>query len=336
MPLDAGSPRLDGARQRRVVVDPSAGIELDVWDSGPTDGELVVLCHGFPESSWSWRHQITALASAGYRVLAPDQRGYARSTCPTTVEAYGITHLTNDLLSLLDDVGRDRAVFVGHDWGALVTWDLARLHPERVRAVANVSVPFVDWPKRPTELFRNAYGDHTFFYMLYFQTVGPAETELGVDPRTSMRRILWGGSGPAYQATPTVHPAQGTGFLDRFDEPPGPLSEVAPWCTEHDLDVYADQFSASGFFGPVSWYRNLDANWELVHAISPETIAMPTTFIGGSRDGVIAGRLDSLDAVHRRLPGYRGHTLINGPGHWTQQEAPAEVNAALLTFLRSL
>ncbi len=328
--------QLDGAKQRRVLVDPDGGVELDLWDAGPEDGELVVLCHGFPESSWSWRHQITALAAAGYRVLAPDQRGYARSSCPTTVEAYGIKHLTGDLLALLDDVQREQATFVGHDWGALVTWDLARLHPTRVKAVANVSVPFVNWPKRPTELFRDAFGDHTFFYMLYFQTVGPAETELGADPRASMRKILYGASGPAYNPTPTMRPAEGTGFLTGFSEPPGPLSEVAPWCTEHDLDVYTDQFTASGFFGPVSWYRNLDANWDLVHTIDPGVVAMPTTFIGGSRDGVIASRLDSLDAAHALLPGYRGHTLIDGPGHWTQQEAPAEVNAALLAFFASL
>ena len=319
-----------------MLVDPVEGIELDLWDAGPADGELVVLCHGFPESSWSWRHQITALAASGYRVLAPDQRGYARSSCPTTVAAYGIRHLTNDLLALLDDVGREQAIFVGHDWGALVTWDLARLHPARVKALANVSVPFVDWPKRPTDLFRDAYGDHTFFYMLYFQTVGPAETELGADPRASMRRILYGASGPAYLPTRTMRPATGTGFLDAFADPPGLLSDIAPWCTETDLDVYTDQFAASGFFGPVSWYRNLDANWDTVHSIAPETIAMPTTFIGGSRDGVIASRLDSLDSAHSRLPGYRGHTLIDGPGHWTQQEAPAEVNAALLGFLTSL
>lgn len=328
--------QVEGALQRRVVVDPSAGVELDVWDAGPTDGQLVVLCHGFPESSWSWRHQITALASAGYRVLAPDQRGYANSSRPASVDAYGIKHLTSDLLALLDDVGREQAVFVGHDWGALVTWDLSRLHPDRVAAVANVSVPFTDWPMRPTELFRSMFGDDTFFYMLYFQTIGPVEAELEANVQTTMRRILWGASGPAYNATPQHRPAAGTGFLDAFDEPPGPLSEVAPWCTANDLAVYTAQFSASGFFGPVSWYRNLDANYDLVRTIPPETIAMPSTFIGGSRDGVIASRLDTLDALHEKLPGYRGHTLIDGPGHWTQQEAPNEVNAALLKFLRGL
>jgi pimeloyl-ACP methyl ester carboxylesterase len=296
----------------------------------------VVLCHGFPESSWSWRHQIVALAKAGYRVLAPDQRGYARSSRLATVEEYGISHLHKDLLALLDDVGRGEAVFVGHDWGALVTWEMARLHPDRTRAVVGVSVPFTDWPGRPTDLFRSIYGDSAFFYMLYFQTVGPAEKELEADVRTSMRRILWGGSGPAYSSEPRNFPAEGTGFLDMFAEPPGPLHEAAPWCTQTDLDVYTDQFEASGFFGPVSWYRNLDANYEVQHVIPAETISMPSYFIGGSRDGVIASRLDTLDAAHSRLPGYRGHTLIDGAGHWTQQEAPAEVNDALLKFLSNL
>ncbi len=327
---------LRGAHQRRVVVDAVRGVELDIWDAGPVDGELVVLCHGFPESSWSWRHQIVALAAAGYRVIAPDQRGYARSSKPTTVEAYGINFLHADLLALLDDAGREQATFVGHDWGALVTWEMARMHPTRTRAVVGISVPFTDWPGRPTELFKAMFGDDKFFYMLYFQPVGPADAELGADPRATMQHILWAGSGPAYSATPKILPAKGTGFLDMGSDPPGPFFDVAPWCTEHDLDVYADQFTASGFFGPLSWYRNLDANYEFVRHTPPEVIAMPSTFIGGSRDGVIAQRLDSLDVAHARLPGYRGHTLIDGPGHWTQQEAPAEVNAALLAFLNGL
>ncbi len=320
---------IDGARQRRISTN---GVELDTWDAGPEDGPLIVLAHGFPESSWSWRHQIPALAGAGYRVLAPDQRGYARSSKPTNVTDYGTRPLTDDLLGLVDDVGRSTATFVGHDWGALVCWDLARLHPDRVNAVCCVSVPFVDWPVAPTTLFRSIYGEDTFFYMLYFQEVGPAEREMEADVEATMRGVLWGGSGPGYAPDRPPRPAVGTGFLDAFGG--GEAGDVSAWCTEHDVAVYVDQFSASGFFGPVSWYRNLDANYALLQDYPPSRATMPVSFIGGSKDGVIAARLDTIDAAHAKLSGYRGHVLIDGAGHWTQQEAPNETNEALLHFLK--
>ena len=150
------------------------GVELAVLEAGNPGTPPIVLSHGFPESAWSWRHQLPTLAAAGYHVIAPDQRGYGGSSCPTEVAAYGIDALCDDLLGLVDETGHDQAVFVGHDWGALIVWDLARLHPERVRAVAGVSVPFTFWPARPTEFLRAVMGDR-FFYILYFQEVGPAE-----------------------------------------------------------------------------------------------------------------------------------------------------------------
>ena len=200
-------------QQRRVATN---GIELDVIDAGEPGNPVVVLVHGFPESSHSWRHQIKPLVDAGYRVLVPDQRGYAHSTAPTDVDAYRVDHLAADLLGLLDDVGADDAVFVGHDWGSMVVWDLSRLHPDRVRGVVNVSVPYTPWPAPPTDLFKMVSGDR-FFYILYFQQVGPPEAELEANVTDTMRKTLWGASAAMFGPAPDpadIPPMEGTGFLD--------------------------------------------------------------------------------------------------------------------------
>ncbi len=317
-------------RRRRVATN---GVELDVLEAGEASNPLVVLSHGFPESSWSWRHQLPALAAAGYHAVAPDQRGYGRSSRPGEVSAYGIDHLCDDLLGLLDGEGREQAVFVGHDWGALIVWELARLHPERVKAVVGVSVPFVQWPGPPTALMRAVWGDR-FFYILYFQPVGPAETELGADPRRTMARVLWSASGDGFQGPRAeIPPMEGTGFLDLMSDPPSPLPA---WLTDADIDHYAEQFAASGFFGPVSYYRNLDANYERIKDLPASRLSMPSFFIGGDKDGVIAMDPGGIDRMREALPDFRGAVLLPGVGHWTQQEAPAAFNDALLGFLRSL
>ncbi len=318
-------------KTRRITTAP--GIELDVIDAGPTDGPVVVLCHGWPESSHSWRHQIEPLVAEGWRVLVPDQRGYASSSAPTDVAAYRSDLLSADLIALLDDVGADTATFVGHDWGALVVWDLARFHPDRVNAVINVSVPYTPWPMQPTELFRAMYGDG-FFYMLYFQEVGPVERELDADIARSLRTIIWGGAGEmARTPTPTdeLPPLAGTGLLDSWTGNDGPPDGLPPWLAQEDFDRYVEQFTASGFFGPISWYRNLDADWELTRELPAPP--MPCAFIGGSRDMVIAHRMDYVHGMESSLPDYRGTFMIDGPGHWTQQEAPAEFNVALSAAL---
>lgn len=305
-------------------------------DAGPADGPVIVLCHGWPESSHSWRHQIDALVQAGWRVLVPDQRGYAHSSAPAEVEAYRSDHLSADLIALLDDVGADTATFVGHDWGALVVWDLARFHPDRVAGVVNVSVPYTPWPMQPTELFRAIYTDR-FFYMLYFQEVGPVEIELDADIARSLRTIIWGGAGE--MARPPVPPEElpplaGNGLLDTWTGDVGIPDDLPPWLAADDFAHYVEQFTASGFFGPISWYRNLDANWELTKDLSAP--AMPCAFIGGSNDMVIAHRMEYVESMHTLLPDYRGTFLIDGPGHWTQQEAPAEFDVALAQALDAL
>lgn len=305
-------------------------------DAGPTDGPVIVLCHGWPESSHSWRHQIGALVDAGWRVLVPDQRGYARSSAPTEVEAYRSDHLSADLIALLDDVGADTATFVGHDWGALLVWDLARFHPDRVAGVINVSVPYTPWPMQPTELFRAAYADR-FFYMLYFQEVGPVEAELDADIARSLRTIIWGGAGEmARPPTPPeeLPPLEGNGLLDTWADGVDIADHLPPWLAEEDFAHYVEQFTASGFFGPISWYRNLDADWELTKDLPAP--AMPCAFIGGTNDMVIAHRMEYVESMHTLLPDYRGTFLIDGPGHWTQQEAPAEFDVVLAQALDAL
>jgi pimeloyl-ACP methyl ester carboxylesterase len=313
---------------RRIATN---GIELEVVEAGRIGDPLVVLAHGFPESSLSWRHQMEPLAEAGFHVLAPDQRGYASSTAPRDVAAYRVDHLAADLLGLLDDVGAATATFVGHDWGALAVWDLARLHPERVEAVINVSVPYTPWPAPPTELMKAMWTDR-FFYILYFQQVGPAEAELERDIAHTMRTTLWGASGDMFGPLPDEFPPiEGTGFLDAITFGRTVPDGLPPWITEADFAAYVEQFTISGFFGPLSWYRNLDADHELTKDLLPP--AMPTAFIGGTCDGVIAHRLEYVDAMATLLPDYRGTRMIEGAGHWTQQERPAEFNAALLDLL---
>ena len=220
---------------------------------------------------------------------------------------------------------------MGHDWGALIVWDLARLHPERVRAVVGASVPFTFWPARPTDFLRAVMGDR-FFYILYFQDVGPAERELESDVRTTLSTVLWSASGEGFEPI-APQPVDGTGFLTGLPTPP-PLPW--PWLSEDDLDHYVDAFARSGFFGPLSYYRNLDANYDRVSPLSPSRLTMPSCHISGDRDLVLAMTGDALTRMTAELPGFRGQTLLPGVGHWTQQEAPAAFDDALLSFLADL
>ena len=309
-------------------------------EAGDPSRPCVILSHGFPESAYAWRHQIPVLADAGYHVIAPDQRGYGHSSAPRDVDAYGIGQLTGDLFALLDHYGKERATFVGHDWGSIIVWQAALLQPERVSAVVGVSVPYVEWPGPPTQLMKMVYGDR-FFYILYFQQVGPPEAELDADARHTMATVLYGASGEATHGRemPTeLPPMEGTGFLTMMSPPPslpytGP---EGPWLTAADLDIYADEFAHSGFFGPVSYYRNLDANATLLAELHADRVSMPSYFITGEDDVVRLMDPTGPERMRNLLPDYRGETLIAGSGHWVQQETPAAFNAALLGFLRTL
>jgi pimeloyl-ACP methyl ester carboxylesterase len=311
------------------------GIDLHVASSGPEDGPPLVLCHGFPELWYSWRHQLPVLGEAGYRALAPDLRGYGRSSHPSgDVAAYGSDRLTEDLCGLLDHFGYDQAAFVGHDWGAMLVWEMGKLHPDRVASIYNLSVPFSQSPARPTEIFEAIFADK-FFYILYFQEVGPAEAELEADPRTFLRTMLYaaGGEGMATGEALVDAPRQGTGFLDILHPAP---EQLPAWLTEEDVDVYARAFAETGFFGPLSFYRNIDANWERGKDIPASTLAMPVGFLTGSLDPVALMMPGAAEEMAAALPDFRGVTTVDGAGHWVQQEQPEVTTAALLAFLSSV
>jgi len=314
---------------------PANGIELHVAVAGPADGRPVVLCHGFPELWYSWRHQLGALGDAGYRALAPDLRGYGGSSAPRDVADYGSDQLTADLCGLLDHYGYEKAAFSGHDWGAMVVWELGRLHPERASSIYNMSVPYTNASGRPTEIFEYLFGDK-FFYMLYFQEVGPAEAEFDADPRAFVRTMLYsaGGEGMAdANALLADAPAAGTKFMDIMTPAP---DELPGWITEHDVDVYTEGLTRSGLFGPVSFYRNIDANWERSKDIPASVYTMPTGFITGAVDPVNFMMPGAAEEMAELMPDFRGVTVVDGAGHWVQQERPEETNAALLTFLASV
>lgn len=321
----------------RVAVN---GVELVVHEAGDRGNPAVVLSHGFPDLAHSWRHQMVPLAEAGFHVIAPDQRGYGHSSAPKDITAYSIDKLSADQFGLLDHFGHDDAVFVGHDWGSMLTWDSARMRPERVRAVVAVSVPFVVWPAKPTDLFKMIYTDR-FFYMLYFQQVGPPEAELDADPQNTMSRMLFNASGVgmAGRSRPSEQPPmEGTGFLTLMGEPPetpytGP---EGPWLTQADLDEYTREFAHSGFFGPISWYRNLDDNFGYMQDFPPDRVTMPCYFIWGEHDLVKLMDPSGPDRMKAQLSDFRGTTEIAGAGHWVQQETPKAFNDALLGFLATL
>ena len=307
------------------------GVQLHTLEAGEPGAPVVVLAHGFPELGYSWRHQIPALAAAGYHVLAPDQRGYGRTTSPADISAYNIADLSGDLIGLLDDVGAERAIFVGHDWGAPVVWSSAQLHPDRVAAVVGMSVPPVPRSQvPPTKAFRAIFGDK-FFYMLYFQEPGVADAELGADPRRTITRMLGGltrSQDPS--AALRMIEAGPAGFIERLPEADG----LPPWISQQEVDHYVDEFGRTGFTGGLNWYRNLDRNWELLADPPAATIAVPAMFIGGTADPVLS--FMRPDRAPELVTGRYREVLIDGAGHWLQQEKPEQVNELLLDFFSSL
>ena len=291
------------------------------------EGPLVVLCHGFPELWYSWRHQLGPLADAGFRVVAPDQRGYGETDRPPAIEDYDILHLTDDLLGLLDALGEEKAVFVGHDWGAPVVWNLALRAPDRVRAVVGLSVPFI--PRSltdPISVFESLFAD-TFFYMLYFQEPGVADADLGRDPRDTLRRFMSALSADGGDDKYQQLPRHGTRLADWLPEP----GAMPSWLTEDDLEYYTTSFTRTGFTGGLNWYRNLRRNWELTEDLSAAKVVAPALFVAGELDPVV--RMSPPERMAEWVPDLRSAVMLPATGHWTQQERPGEVNAALLEFL---
>jgi pimeloyl-ACP methyl ester carboxylesterase len=310
------------------------GIRMHVAEAG--SGPLVVLCHGFPESWYSWRHQLVALARAGFHAVAPDQRGYGQTSAPEPIEAYTLLHLVGDIVGLLDALGEPTAAIVGHDWGAPVAWHAALLRPDRFRAVAGLSVPFRPrGPVRPSSVMPQT--NDAVFYQLYFQTPGVAEAELEADPRGAILRLLFWGAGEARDpAAGAVNPRdvgmvpRTGGFVRTGPEPPRPA-----WLSAADLDFYGGEFARTGFRGGLNWYRNIDRSWELLAPWAGAVVTVPALYVAGDRDLVLAFRgMDQLlPALTRFVPNLRKTVILPGCGHWTQQERPEEVNAALLEFL---
>jgi pimeloyl-ACP methyl ester carboxylesterase len=304
-------------------------VQLRVIEAGERGAPVVVLAHGFPELGYSWRHQIPALADAGYHVLAPDQRGYGGSSRPEAIEAYNIHDLTADIVGLLDDVGAERAAWIGHDWGAIMVWNAALLHPDRVAAVAALSVPPLPRPKKPpTQAFRQVFGEN-FFYILYFQEPGVADAELDRDPARFMHRMMGGLRAPADPGTGMRMLAPGPeGFVERLPEPDG----LPDWITQDELDHYISEFSRTGFTGALNWYRNFDRNWETTPQLDGAMITVPCLFLGGAADPVL--NFTRSDRAPQVISGPYQHVMLDGAGHWLQQERPDEVNATLLEFLK--
>ena len=300
-------------------------------EAGDRGAPVVLLAHGFPELAYSWRHQIPVLAEAGYHVLAPDQRGYGGSSRPDAIEAYNIHELTADLVGLLDDVGAEHAVWVGHDRGAIVLWNMPLLHPDRVAAVAALCVPPLPRPRKPPmQVFRRIFGE-SFFYMLYFQEPGVADAELNGDPARTMRRMIAGVRAPGDESAAMRMAAPGPeGFIDRIPEP----DKLPDWITQEELDHYISEFARTGFSGGLNWYRNMDRNWETTPQLEGAMITVPSLFIGGTADPVLA--FTRTDRAAQVISGPYREVMIDGAGHWLQQERPDEVNATLLEFLNGL
>jgi pimeloyl-ACP methyl ester carboxylesterase len=303
------------------------GIRMHIAEQGA--GPLVLLCHGFPETWYSWRHQLPALAAAGYRVVAPDMRGFGQTDRPEDPAQYTQLHLAGDMVGLLDALGVAEAVIVGHDWGAPVAWTCALARPDRFRAVAALSVPYLSRSVvRPTDGLRVQAGD-TFAYMLYFQKPGVAEAELEADVRSTIRRILYWGSGESPGRPPKPRTAR---FLDLMDEP----ATLPAWVNEADVDAYASEFARTGFTGGLNWYRNLDRTWELMAAYTGAKITVPALYVAGDRDLVYVRWKAAVEHLSQSVPGLTRAVILPGCGHWTQQERPQAVNAELIGFLNEL
>jgi pimeloyl-ACP methyl ester carboxylesterase len=313
---------IDGA-QRRVA--DGGDVRLSYYEAGPVEGPAVVLSHGFPELAYSWRHQILALAGAGYHVLAPDQRGYGESDRPKEIADYDIFHLTGDLAGLLDAAGVDRAVFVGHDWGGLVVWQMALLQPERVAGVIGVNTPYLPRaPIPPVQLFRAAAGEN--HYIVWFQTPGVADEVLAADPGAVFTGLMRRAGPP--RPSDEVVPATSQSWVEAMASA---ATRGEPMLTDTELDVYVSTFTRTGFTGGLNWYRNFDRNWELTPELEGATIGVPCLMVTAELDPVLSPALaQGMDTWIADLETHQ----IDGCGHWTQQERPAELNALVLDWLR--
>jgi pimeloyl-ACP methyl ester carboxylesterase len=307
-------------------------IQMHVAESG--EGDPVVFCHGFPGLWYSWRHQLPALAANGWRAIAPDMRGYGGTDRPASPHDYDREHTAADMVGLLDALEIERAVFVGHDFGAQLTWDLPYWAPDRVSALIQLSVPRVPrLPIKPTTAFAHAAAEH-FLHLHYFQPHGPADVELGANTDEFLAKIFFALSGANRYLDCWQHPSEGNGYLDVLpDAPPLPWS----WLSEEEFRYYADEFARTGFTGGLNWYRAEDYAWEQASRSHKEPVTVPTVFITGDKDPVFEMMgSDPMVRMTKLVPGLRSAHVIPGAGHFVQMEAPDEVNAIILGFLDQL
>lgn len=305
------------------------GIDMRIAEMGT--GPLVILVHGWPESWYSWRHQLPALAAAGYRVVAPDMRGYGESDKPLDVQDYDIHHLCADITGLIDALGEKTAVLVGHDWGAIVAWHCVLLHPDRFTALVALSVPYGG---RGNQSLVNAaeksFGDN-FFYILYFQEPELAEHEFDADPHGILSRLYLSPDSPREARSVTDPKRAAGGWIPRL----GAAKNLPAWLTQADLDYYVSEFSKSGFRGGIHYYRNIERNWQTTSQLADAQVRQPVLFIAGEKDMVLRGaNAAQLTALMARIaPDLRDVKIIADAGHWIQQEVPTETNQAILAFL---
>jgi len=310
----------------------NGAIEIRVAAVG--SGPLILCIHGWPELWYSWRHQMTHFAAHGFTVAAMDVRGYGGSSKPTEIAAYRMTELAGDAAAVIDQVGDGTAIVLGHDWGAPIAYNTARLHADRVSAVAGLSVPYAPIGEHdPLEMWRQAYADR-FFYQTYIcNEPGVAETEVGADSARALRMIYYAASGDADRSL-FQEKGPDEGLLDGLIDP----DPFPAWMSADDLAVYADAFDAGGWQGPFNRYRAQPLDAGDIGPLPDKHLHQPATFIGGALDGVrnFVPGLDLYDHAGNAIDDLRGTTVIPGVGHWVQQEAPDATNAALDAFIGSL
>jgi pimeloyl-ACP methyl ester carboxylesterase len=301
------------------------GIRMAVYEQG--QGEPVIFLHGFPELAFSWRFQLPAIAAAGFRAIAPDQRGYGRSSAPSGVEDYGIDRLIADILGLLDALQFERATFVGHDWGAFVLWHMSLLCPERMEKQAILNIPF--WPRPPVdpiELFRQRFGDD--FYIVNFQDSDQADRTFASDPAHFFDVLMRKNQVSRKEFDRLPPERRVLSLLQTFAREE---SGGDPVLADEERDYFAAAFTKSGFTGPINWYRNWTANWERLAGV-PQIVNVPTLFIGAMNDIVVSP--EHIEAMKPFVTDLESHVLENC-GHWSQQEKPDEVNRLLIDWLNA-
>lgn len=315
---------------QKMIATEVGDIAVNISGSGP-----VILCvHGWPEHSWSWRHQAEYFSGKGYTVAAMDVRGYGDSAKPKEISAYTLKTLAGDVAAVADALSDEPVILFGHDWGAPITYTTALIYPEKVRAVAGMSVPYTPGGDVGLlDLMRMVYADR-FFYMLYFQAEGVVEAEVSADPMGFLRKIYYAISGDAEEGGLGGDKPVDSSLLDGLIDP----DPLPAWLSEDELQISVDAFETGGYHGAFNRYRALDLDHQELEAYRGKTLPMPTCFIGGEKDPVrtFVPGVDAFAMAGMACDDFRGSTIVPGVGHWVQQEAPAETNAALEAFLNGL